>query len=487
MSMLRRTLLATAVAAACSSAPVSRRAAPPAPPPAAAEAEDHDGASRAEFARALAKVKPGMPASEVRALLGEPGDVRTERDPGGITAARTVEVWRYGTNGHLTFGTLGTVHVQADGTVQYAFGGAGAPPPDGDFDERELRRLLRLVDAVPSYSGDPDPLPLIQAVNALQRLGKARALAVLDEYLRVSSWLDDPGREGTFLVMRTLFEVPDDPGHLPPMFVGAPAPAAPADPRALPRFPLVIVEDVPFRVVYGYMLAGHPEQPEQHLEWFRRNGVIRERPLAPPAEPLALVETLAGASGTPFLRATGLDDENGRRFILAQGLRLVATAFRERLPDRGPLDDGWRAVRAAYGARVLRWDGGADRYTLDDGSVLPAEPRPIYQRAIFTPAAPGATVRVILERRDEAEVLLELRVELERGASFPKGRLRILDEGGAELAGLDFIGLTAPPNSTAGMVQGSVVRLAEGTKVRAELALDGQPAQTSPLLDPGAR
>src|SRR5437588_45169 len=67
--------------------------------------------TRAEFAAAMAKVKKGMPEKEVLALLGKPDDIRTQCDPGGIAVDRTTrEVWRYGTNGHLTCPTLGCVY-----------------------------------------------------------------------------------------------------------------------------------------------------------------------------------------------------------------------------------------------------------------------------------------------------------------------------------------------------------------------------------------
>src|SRR5438876_9020592 len=60
------------------------------------------GMAREEFARAIAKIKEGMAAKEILALLGKPDDVRTKHDPGGISTTRTKEIWCYGTNGHLT-------------------------------------------------------------------------------------------------------------------------------------------------------------------------------------------------------------------------------------------------------------------------------------------------------------------------------------------------------------------------------------------------
>lgn len=429
--------------------------------------------ARADFTRALVRVKLGMKANVVRALLGEPDDVKTERDPGGIAAARTTAVWRYGTSGHLTFGTLGTVHIQADGTVQYVFGARGAPPPDGLFTELQLRGLLRLLDAVPSYDAPGDPLALIQAVNALQRLGRQRALAAVAEYLRVSSWLDDPGREGTFLVLRALFEVPDPPGYLPAMMVGAPSPPGPADAKAAPRFPLTIVDDIPLKLVGGYSLAGQAQPPEDHLAWFQHHGILRRRPLTPPATPLATLDRLAGAPHTPFLVTTSLDNDAGRRLLLEQGLRLVRTVLRGPLSPGLVSEDAWQKVKSALGARNLVWDAATDRYAFADGSVLPQESRPLYHRAIWNPALRGAIVHVILERSSPTSVSVELRVELAAGATLPPGVLRLRGAPARELLALAITALTAPPTSTAGLVQSGVLSLKEGDTIEAQLTLAG--------------
>src|SRR5690349_10336459 len=75
--------------------------------------------TRAEFVKAIAQIKEGMTEAEVVALLGKPDDVRTHRDPGGISTTRTKEIWRYGTDGHLTFATLGCVYLDSAGKAQY--------------------------------------------------------------------------------------------------------------------------------------------------------------------------------------------------------------------------------------------------------------------------------------------------------------------------------------------------------------------------------
>ncbi len=321
--------------------------------------------TRAAFAAALASVRIGESADDVLAALGPPDDIKTAKDPGGISATRTTEVWRYGTDAHLSLGTLGTVHIQADRTVQYVFGGKGAPPPDGMFAEDDLRRILRCIDAVPSYDAPANPLLLIRAVNALQKLGKEKAIAALTEYLRVSSSFDDGGREGTFLVLRALFDVPDKPGFLPTMQVGAPSPPGPPDPHAVPRYPVIIVDDIPFVLVRGYELGGQPEPPESHLEWFRANGVLRRAPLVPTTTPLATLDRIVGSKSTAFLSQTGVG-EDGRMLIAEQGARLLVSALGGALPTKTNADDELGELHKAAKGHKLVWDKTTDGYTSND-------------------------------------------------------------------------------------------------------------------------
>jgi hypothetical protein len=116
----------------------------------------------------------------------------------------------------------------------------------------------------------------VAAVNELQPLGKGPALE------RVAARRADQDALGLFWVLRTLFDVPSDPGH-PPVRLGQPEPPEPDDPSALPRFPIVLALDLPLLAVRGYALAGLPEPVEAHIAYYREHGSVRASPLAPPA------------------------------------------------------------------------------------------------------------------------------------------------------------------------------------------------------------
>jgi hypothetical protein len=156
------------------------------------------------------------------------------------------------------------------------------------------------------------PGPVVAAVNALWPLGKDGALDAIDAYLATRDLDRDP-QEGLFLVLRVLFDV-DAPAH-PPMLLGGSMPAPPERPEALPRFPIVIVDDLPLLLVTGYVLGGEAEPLSSHLEYYRANGKLRPAPLAP-AKPAG---TRQAQLETQYKNAYGRELSGSERdFIRAQ-------------------------------------------------------------------------------------------------------------------------------------------------------------------------
>jgi hypothetical protein len=406
--------------------------------------------TRAEFAAKLAQVKPGMTADRVKQILGAPDDIKTEADPGGISAARTVEIWRYGAAGHLKTATLGSVHIQGDRTVQYVFGGKGKPFTG--IKEPELRRLLELIDAVPSYNETLQPLALVRAVNALHALGKDTALDVVDEYLRVSSWLDDGGREGVFLIMRTLFDVP--PGGMPPMMVGAPSPAEPKDKNLVPRFPLVIVGDVPLKIVRG----GKAESPEDDVAAFRRVGTLRAKPLVPSAT--ALDEIDAAVSKL----AKVIDLENA--YVFDQALRFFGTVHR---PSDATVDTWipsvakWPQLRADIAKLKPKWNATTQQMELPGGKTLPIVTKQFRRVWWDFKMKNTSSARVTFERLTDDLVSVEARFD---ASGVVGDTLRIVDVKTGK--SLTDIALTAVAKS--GVMTSQRLQIPLATQVRPELA-----------------
>ncbi|MCH8047448.1 MAG: hypothetical protein IID44_27455 [Planctomycetes bacterium] len=438
--------------------------------------------TRREFAAAMSQLKVGMSHRDVLRLLGEPDDKRTKYDPGG-TADQKNEEWRYGTSGHLTTATLGQVFLDDDLTVKSIFG-AGKPATEGLPEEKQLCRMLRVLDRVPSYflhSTNYDPLPVIQAVNILQPLGQRRALAVLEEYLRVTSSRDS-GREGMFLVLRVLFEIPDDPGHHPKIFGLL---EEEKDMKSWPRFPIVVQDDIPFLAFGSFGLAGGLELPELHLAKYR-DAKIRERPLTPTNKPLQALEKLIASARWRIVNKTWhWNDKISRAVLQEQSLRLVNSAFRvkaglddARLPWKKPKQR--RRILDDFSKLSLRWDPTRNNYTLADGTFLPA-PAPRHYRNIFW-KIPGYESELIIRRLDPQNVS----VALYETAGGVKAKLLVVNTETMIRVAKFKVGVALrgfSPGTGSHSTSGAMIRTREGTPIQAKLMV-GKETILSPILRP---
>ena len=442
---------------------------------------------RAAFARAMGAVWKGMSAEEAVHLLGKPADIRTQFDPGGIAAARTTEIWGYGTAGHLTFPALGCLYIQ-EGAVQYVFGGKGTAPAATMFGEGELAALLRLLDAT-THEGGRNPLAYIRIVNTLQPLGKDKALAAIDEYLRVSSEIFSD-RIPLFLVLRLLFEVPADPGFMPRMRVGAPSVAEPKDPKFLPRFPWVLLDDVPLNLVNGYMLAGLRQPVAEHVEYFRKNGKLREHPLRPSNNPLRVLDNLEHSPLWIYRDLPGSPGYQWAKGLLAeQLLRLIDTVYRiepdqhgHRLPHEHFDAQRWdRAVREVA-ALDIRWDAAKNRYGFADGTALPEVSKPIHRRQMWEVPGLGRHANLICERLNNDYVLLRLERSAPPGVAVPQSRMRVYRTGGdPPLA--EYPIPYSDGGSSVFCQTSQDVRLAAGESLQAEMITGGEITR-SPVMTP---
>jgi hypothetical protein len=379
-------------------------------------AEAPQARTRERFAALMSQISPEMTRDEVEAILGKPDDIRTKYDPGGIRSVETGEIWRYGTNGHLTTATLGSVYIDDNGEVQGVCGG-GDPPPAWMFPEEELRTILRTLDETPSYNNGwgYNPRGVIRAVNALQPLGKEKALAAVAEYLRIAPyWLEGPGVNGMFLVLRTLFEIPNPPGHMPVMLVGQPSPMGPEDLTKIPRFPIYIQDDIPFLMVSGYSLFGQAEDPKKHLNYFREHGIIRSLPMVPSPDPVASIRRALDALSN---NGTGPDGAPDYDMLFNQALWLLDSVYKvEEVEDV-------RFIDKMFGATIsdrekatedisrlkLRWDVKKQDYTFVEGTTPQFDRPGPYRRNIWKPDLPELNLTMTIERISRKAVELSVR------------------------------------------------------------------------------
>lgn len=446
--------------------------------------------TRAEFVKAIAQVNEGMTEAEVLALLGKPDDIRTHRDPGGISTTRTKEIWRYGTDGHLTFATLGCVYIDKAGKAQYVYGGRGSPPDEKALGEKELRQLLRIIDKAPGYSSayGYDPRRIVVAVNVLQPLGKEKAVAVLGEYLRVASGFHDSGREGVFLILRCLFDVPADPGFMPHMYCGAPSMSPPEDAKKAPRFPIVIQGDVPLLLITGYTLAGRAEQPESHLEYFRKHGQIRNQPLVPTNEPLALLKEVMGID---WLRKN-TRGEYDKLLVANQLLNMIDSVHRSEPTRRGvkfwvekDVEKHWKEIQEKVAKLDIRWSRDKQCYVFKDDTRLPEPVSKIRQREIWKLDGLNGEAEVIMERIDAKNVSIGLSWSGKSDKGLPAHKLTafVNSDKNRVLEKTSTSSVSGSGNNESFRMESFTVELPEGAEIQLRIVV-GNRDETSPVYVP---
>lgn len=352
--------------------------------------------NRREFITALNKIQEGMPEAEVRKLLGPPDDIRTH-DDGEISWVNTREVWRYGTSGHLTTATLGEVVI---GTQQQALHviGNGETLPEGMLEESQLRLLMEALGQIPQ-DGNYNPRTVIRAVNLLQPLGKEKALAVIEEFAHRCG---DRAADSVDYVMRVLFEVPPDPGYFPEMGMWI-FRFDPAWKKRFPRYPLVIIDDIPLLVGHRAGSSGPGLDPAQLVPYFRQHGVLRSKPLSPPNHPFQAIASPEKFPESCYDRKTEKWNISKQSSLQAQIFALLETVYQiEEADANEPPATGLKGTKTRIdeASKVpIRWDPKLNQYTFLDGKSYPLPYVSRYHPLVWKIPASGAQVKLILERR----------------------------------------------------------------------------------------
>jgi HEAT repeat protein len=155
---------------------------------------------------------------------------------------------------------------------------------------------IELINSLTDWETvDSTGLKFIRAVNALQRLGKVRAIQTLQNYVKLTEksprWRDN---EFLFRLIRVLFEpihpetqipIPDYSGTW--VFLSGSEEAS-----RWPLYPMELVNDIPFILQNPGGVSHDRETPASHLEFVARFCVMRDSPLRPSSDPITAVDAL---------------------------------------------------------------------------------------------------------------------------------------------------------------------------------------------------
>jgi len=327
---------------------------------------------RIERSNKMRFVKKGMTRAKVLLRLGKPDIIRMSKNE------LIDKIWCYGATDEDEFPIFGQVYFDQNEKVFIIAGGSGTPPKPEVIQEKDLKKLLRLIDKAPSFYSEKNyisdgynPLPVVQIVNALQSSGKEKALAAILEYLRVAP-SDSEAREGLFLVLRVLFEIPNPPGHMPLLPIGSTIPEYTQGDKLLPRYPILLKDSIPFYLVISYAIEGERIPVEAEIPYFKKFGVLRKNLLVPPDNPLSVLNKIRKSHQWIF----GIDEkmnERGKLLVMHQLLLLINSVYPTKTDSKtgrkingGPdLDQRWKKIQADVRKLDIRWDKKKNDYVIN--------------------------------------------------------------------------------------------------------------------------
>jgi hypothetical protein len=206
-----------------------------------------------------------------------------------------------------------------------------------------------------------DPRPVVRIVNTLHPLGKTKALAAIQEYARIKPPFPSGPWRGIHLILRALFEVPKS-GHFPAMPVGEPFPGMDGNPNLVPRFPLIIVDDIPLTLVQGYLVAGGAGLPPD-FAFFRDSCKWRQRPLLPTSRPFSVLEKIIASDWW----VEPIDSQSIKTGLILQLCRLTSTVYQPRVSKHA---DSLADILNETKSLDIHWNPVANCYVFRDGSTL---------------------------------------------------------------------------------------------------------------------
>lgn len=335
---------------------------------------------RAEFARAMALVVSGMKPIQVRQLLGPPEKVVGLESPGFLRIHGCDEAWLYGLD-ESGAPTLGNIPFR-DGEVRFDVQDIESSPLP-EMGEKDLRAFLSLL----FWAERTDGPNTVRVYNALHKLGRSKAIAVLDEYCRVNhaDAFPTPVAEAGMLLFGETEDAPKE-GEV--------------------RFhrnyltSVAVVDGMPISAAMGGF-SGGLRSLREWLHSLESAGTFRSSALRPPDDPTLVAAWLDGR------KAMDIDTEKNRQIpvalpstrikalLLSTANTVASTHFEVKSTGEPDFSGSWEKLKTLTSSRSIRWDEDRDEYVFRDGSTLPPPPAPVVVLWEPTPAkALGLTVRV---------------------------------------------------------------------------------------------
>ncbi len=225
---------------------------------------------------------------------------------------------------------------------------------------------LELIHRAATWPRSKDAgVDLIRAVNALHRLGKQQALKTLERYIELTYGNPSVDEHDELAVVSWILLVLFKPAQVddPPPAPNDADRRPPAQANS-PTYPLVVQDNIPFLVgtrrtpaFAGGGLGGGPPAQWSHIRWYRKNGVLRERPLHPRGDPVLAAASLLRSPQFKLL------DEDARqqatRSVRLQAISMVAAPlelFRIRSTEDPELGDrSWHELVERAKKSGVRW------------------------------------------------------------------------------------------------------------------------------------
>ncbi|MEM7474757.1 MAG: hypothetical protein AAF483_07180 [Planctomycetota bacterium] len=226
-------------------------------------------------------------------------------------------------------------------------------PANNPLDEVQIKLHAACRDTTDTYG-----LKAIRAINALQPLGKERALAKISDYqasAKAGDFRSNP--MAITWIMKLLFE-PSDLGDAAEFSRIAQRIFEPEVQAHWPGDPWLVISDIPLRYPEAVgMSSGQPPKFGEHFEFFERRCVLRYRKLHPAQDPVLFLKELEDSAPIGSIPRGEWDNPLGD--LRAQVFNLIPESRRKKI---GLGEDAWESACRLSQESPLKWNRDLERF-----------------------------------------------------------------------------------------------------------------------------